>query len=107
MTILSSSALRISSLVSAKIGEKEESDLSAKIALIRVRKNCEPIAIYGSLQDFMHGRNLEGNHRWESQKSERKDRGSGVKEDTGNTRKTPNTGKGDKSTTEEMKRDTA
>ena len=53
MIILTSSALRISSLVSAKIGDKEESNRSAKRALL-VRKNCEPIAVYGSLQDFMH-----------------------------------------------------
>ena len=36
--ILSSSALRISSLVSAKIGDKEESDLSAKRALLELEK---------------------------------------------------------------------
>ena len=54
MIISSSSALRISSLVSTTIGEKEESDLSARKALL-VRKNCEPIAICGSLQDFMYG----------------------------------------------------
>ena len=38
MIILSSSALRISSLVSAKIGDKEESDLSAKRALLESEK---------------------------------------------------------------------
>ena len=38
MIILSSSALQISSLVSAKIGEKEESDLSAKRALLESEK---------------------------------------------------------------------
>ena len=36
--ILSSSALRIGSLVSAKIGDKEESDLSAKRALLESEK---------------------------------------------------------------------
>ena len=48
MIILYSSALRISSLVSAKIGDKEESDLRVKRALL-VRKNCEPIAIYAGM----------------------------------------------------------
>ena len=38
MIILSSSALRISPLVSTKIGEKEESDLSAKRALLESEK---------------------------------------------------------------------
>ena len=38
MIILSSSALRISSLVSTTIGEKEESDLSAKRALLESEK---------------------------------------------------------------------
>ena len=38
MIILSSSALQVSSLVSAKIEEKEESDLSAKRALLESEK---------------------------------------------------------------------
>ena len=38
MIILSPSVLRISSLVSAKIGDKEESDLSAKRALLESEK---------------------------------------------------------------------